>query len=274
MMSNPSEAWIEFPGPDGTTRALAVTPATTAPWPTMIVIHGASGLDPYHATVTSEFAARGYLAVAPDIYTFDRTYQGFTLEVVEAGMELGRVLRTGNDEAFLAKFSVEQREAIKRAYAWLESRLEKTYIRTVKACFDHLQGRDDVRSIGVVGFCMGGRLAAELAASGAALNAGVIFYGIDPGPDAVSAIRCPMQGHYGVTDRRITDRVPNFAAAMKAAGKEFDYFVYDAGHGFANAPYLPMHNADAASLAFGRAHQFLARHVLSVAAHKIEAAIE
>ena len=69
---------------------------------------------------------------------------------------------------------------------------------------------------------------------------------------AAPRIQCPIQGHYGVTDEPITSKVYEFAAAMHAAGREFTYSVYDAGHGFAD------HDGPSTALAHGRTLQFLA----------------
>jgi carboxymethylenebutenolidase len=258
-MTATNGAWIAFAAPGGDARAFAVEPAGPPPWPALIVIHGASGLDQHHEAVTAGFAAQGYFAVAPDIYSHDAVYRTLDVADIEAGMVIGP--HRYDPETYLAQFPAERRANILRAHHWVEHRPDKTYITPVRACFDSLKTRRDVGTIGALGYCMGGRLVAELAATGADLAAGVIFYGIDPGPAAIPRIRCPLQGHYGVTDTRITGRVPEFAAAMKAAGKAFTFFIYEAGHGFANAPHLASYNAAAARLANERADAFLAAHL-------------
>ena len=98
----------------------------------------------------------------------------------------------------------------------------------------------------------------ELAVTGADLAAGVIYYGGPPKLDLVPNIRGVLQGHYASTDHGITGRIPGFAAAMKAAGKEFTYYVYEAAHGFANAIHLNARNEPAAKLANERTREFLA----------------
>jgi carboxymethylenebutenolidase len=256
-------AWIGFAAPGGDIRAFTVAPAGPPPWPALIAIHGASGLDAHHESVTAGFAAQGYFAVSPDIYSHDAVYRTLTLGDIEAGMVIGP--HRHDPASYLAQFPAARRAHILRAHHWVENRPDKTYIATVRACFDHLEARRDVAAIGAVGYCMGGRLVAELAASGAGMAAGVIFYGIDPGRGAIAEIGCPLQGHYGVTDTRITGRVPDFAAAMKEAGKEFTYYVYEAGHGFANAPHLAAHDAAAAKLANERTRAFLAAHLKDAA---------
>lgn len=109
---------------------------------------------------------------------------------------------------------------------------------------------------------MGGELAGGLAALGVELAAGVIFYGQSPNLADVPKIRAPLEGHYGVTDRRITAGVYDFALAMKAAGKHFAYSVYDAAHGFNDPPPARGYNPEAARLANARARAFLAKHLM------------
>lgn len=257
-MTDNSE-WIRFRAPGGEFRAFTVKPEGPPPWPTLIAIHAASGLDPHHENLTRDFAAQGYFTVSPDIYSNDANYRTFLLADVEDGMVIGP--RIKDIDAYLAQFPKSRHESILRARDWIDARPGDTYIDTIRACYEMLRPRQDVAAIGVIGFCMGGRLVAELAATGADLAAGVIYYGIDPKRELIGNIRCPLLGHYGVIDKRITDRVPDFAAAMKAAGKDFTYHVYEAGHGFANAVYLKAHNVEATRRAGERTKAFLAAHL-------------
>ena len=106
---------------------------------------------------------------------------------------------------------------------------------------------------------MGGRLVGELAAQGAELAAGVIHYGGPPKLAQVVNIRCPLEGHYASTDIGITNKVPAFAEAMKAAGKPFTYYVYEADHGFTlGHDRFP----EAKRLAMKRSLDFLNKHLL------------
>jgi carboxymethylenebutenolidase len=104
---------------------------------------------------------------------------------------------------------------------------------------------------------MGGRLVGELAATGAELSAGVIHYGSPPKLDLVPNITAALEGHYASTDAHITGKVPAFAAAMKAAGREFSYYVYDADHGFSLNDRFPA----ARETAMRRSSTFLDRHL-------------
>jgi carboxymethylenebutenolidase len=152
-----------------------------------------------------------------------------------------------------------------RARDWMSRRRSETYIRTVRATFDMLKARADVRTVGTIGFCMGGRMVGDLAATGAELAAGVIYYGAPPKLDLVPKIVAPLEGHYASRDLPITSKIPEFAAAMKAAGKDFTYHVYEADHGFSLSPKSRSHNAEATRVSMARAKAFLADRLKPVA---------
>jgi carboxymethylenebutenolidase len=115
---------------------------------------------------------------------------------------------------------------------------------------------------------MGGRLTGELAASGVDLAAAVICYGAHPRLELVPNIRCPIQGHYAATDHPITEKVPAFAMAMKAAGKSFASYVYDADHGFSLTPGTQGYDEAATQLSMQRIVPFLARTLKAAALAK------
>jgi carboxymethylenebutenolidase len=255
---NTAGEWFTYPTPNcGDIRAFAVRPTTPAPWPALILIHGINGCGPHTEAKAAEFAAAGYFTVVPDIYTNDAGFRTFAIaDIMDAA-------HMGVDPERQRKFLTEQPEArraeIVRARDWANNRPASSYIDIVRGCFDHLQSRADVGAIGAIGYCMGGRLVGQLAASGAALAAGVIYYGGPPQLDLVGSIRCPIQGHYASTDHGITDKIPALAAAMKAAGKEFTYYVYEADHGFSLVPGSHGYNAEATRHSLQRIKPFLAR---------------
>jgi carboxymethylenebutenolidase len=255
--------WLTYDAPGGSIRAYAAFPKTPKPWPACIIVHGINGCGPNMWSVADDFANDGYFMLAPDIYTNDPKFGEFSDEDILDAAHIGPY--SSNAAEFLAKQTPERREAITRARAWVDARPTSTYIDIISAGYRFLKGREDVGAVGCMGFCMGGRLTGELAVTGADLAAGVIYYGGHPKLDLVTNIRCPIEGHYGSLDKAITDRVPEFAAAMKAAGKQFDYYVYEAEHGFSLKPGTHAYNHDAAVLSFQRTKEFLSR-TLKVAA--------
>lgn len=125
------------------------------------------------------------------------------------------------------------------------------------------QSRVDWQRIGVVGFCMGGRLSELMALHSPDLAAAVMFYG-RPESDAgkLAALKAPLQGHFGGEDRGIgPDQVAALRAALAKAGKTGDIYVYaGAGHAFMHEG-RPSYHADAARQAWARTLQFFQKYL-------------
>ncbi|HEV8015401.1 MAG TPA: dienelactone hydrolase family protein [Stellaceae bacterium] len=234
-------------------RGFVAVPASASPWPALILIHAIVGIDPHIERLAESFAGEGYYVAVPDIYANDPGFQQHSHETIEIAAHMGA--DAAKQKQKLAQYSAEQQAAILKARDWIDARPGHTYIDTVRRTYDRLQARRDLRALGAIGFCMGGRLVGELAATGAALAAGVIHYGSPPKLDLVPKIVAPLEGHYAATDTPITSKIPAFAAAMTAARKEFTHYIYEADHGFSlgNSGF-----PDAARLAMTRSRAFLA----------------
>ncbi len=261
-MSGSSERFTYATPHTGTINTFAIRPNGPPPWPTIILIHGANGVGAHTEAKAAAFAAEGYYTVVPDIYSNDALFHTFAFDVVTSAVHMGGDPERQNK--FLTKQPPEKRAEIVRARDWVDHRPGSTYIDIIRGCFDHLKSRAEVGAIGTVGYCMGGRLVGELAVSGVDLAAGVIYYGGPPKLDLVPNIRGVLQGHYASTDHGITGRIPGFAAAMKAAGKEFTYYVYEADHGFSLVPDSAGYNAEATRHSLQRVMPFLARNLKAV----------
>lgn len=252
-MTIANSEWRSFPSPQGEIEAFAVRPAVPPPWPALIVIHPVTGLTEAVQQLCATYAGQGYYAIAPNVYSPDEGYKQHAIESIEAAAHMGP--NPGSWDTYLAKQPAAKRDAIRKAREWVSARPGATYIDIIRGCYDDLASRPDIGAVASIGYCMGGRLTLELAATGADLAAGVVYYGGHPGVEAVASIRCPIQGHYGVTDRGITGKVYEFALAMSDAGKEFAYTVYNANHGFASR------DCEATRQAFAASSAFLAKHL-------------
>lgn len=252
--------YVRYPSPKGDVLGYLARPAAEGPLPALIVIHEWTGLIPYVEDVARRLACEGYLALAPDLYTGDPMRAVLNVEELEEATALGRA---PDVDAATAALPAERRERVRAAHDWRQARTGEKYLPFLQGTLRYLQGRSDVLpgAIGVIGFCMGGRLSATLATTGAELAAAVVFYGPNPPLDNVAKVRCPVQGHYGGDDPSVTLKVPDFDAAMRAAGKDFTYFVYEgAPHAFHNDTRSDYH-VEAARVSWGRALEFLATHV-------------
>ena len=113
-------------------------------------------------------------------------------------------------------------------------------LRDMKAAVAYLRSRPDVdgAKIGVVGWCMGGGLALDLAVNEPTLAGAVMYYGhLMTDPATIAALKVPLLGNFGGQDQGIPVKdVEAFAAEAKKAGKSVDFKIYpDAGHAFASS---------------------------------------
>jgi carboxymethylenebutenolidase len=118
--------------------------------------------------------------------------------------------------------------------------------------------------VGVTGFCMGGAVAVIGAARIPELAAAVTFYGLPPEQAARPMdVRIPLQGHFASRDDGwvAPKVVDGFEHGLRAAGKEFEFFRYDADHAFVNEQRMAIHDRHAAELAWARATAFLRKHL-------------
>lgn len=176
-------------------------PTTDGPWPGVVVVHDVQGLGPDLRDQADWLADTGYLAVGPDLLAHGRR-----LSCLRA---LFADLAAGEGPRFLD---------IERARAWLVANPNCT-------------GR-----VGVIGFCVGGGFALLLAAPPFGYQAASVNYGRVP-PDAARRLvgACPIVASYGGRDRSLRGAADRLAAALGAAGVDYDVVEYpDAGHGFLN----------------------------------------
>jgi len=251
---------LTYPSASGDVHGYLARPEGTDRCPALIVIHEWTGLVPYVEDVCRRLAREGYVALGPDLYSGDPVRAELEVDDLEAATALGRAPTV---EEGLKAVPPERREAVLRAHEWRQARKGDRYLPFLRATLAYLQGRSDVipSAIGSIGFCMGGRLSATLAATGADLAAAAVFYGPNPPLKDVPNVRCPVQGHYGSEDPSVTSKVPDLDAAMKAAGKDFSFYVYEgAPHGFHNDT-RPDYHREASLVSWARALEFLERHV-------------
>ena len=191
-----------------TMRCYVSSPEGAGPFPGVIVAQHAGGVDEFIQTMSDRIAATGYVAIAPELYHRDRKPEDNPL------VRMGR-LRDAN------------------------------IVRDVNAAFEHAKGLEEVAEerIGVVGFCMGGRVAYLMATHIPALRAAVVFYGGNimvpwgegPAPfDGTGHIRCPVLGLFGEEDTNPSPAdVAKIDAELTRLGKTHEFHSYSgAGHAF------------------------------------------
>lgn len=127
------------------------------------------------------------------------------------------------------------------------------------ATIDYLQGHmSSTGKVGAIGFCWGGGTVNNLAVATPKLLAAVSYYGSQPKPEDVKAIKARLMAHYGGLDERINAGIPAFREALDAAGTDYQIFVYEgANHAFNNDTSAARYDKAAADLAWQRTVAFL-----------------
>lgn len=240
-------------------------PGPAGPGPAVIVIHEIFGPDAHIRDVCRRFAKLGYVAVAPDLFTGE-LHSILTPENVALAMQAFAQAPPDlrRDPSKMAAFAASQppeRRPILAAFGKIgQPSVQAGFARDLLAVARYVAALPEVdaRRVASVGFCFGGAMSARLATIDPALRAAVVFYGQNPPMEDIPKIRARMLGLYGSEDPGITQTVPAFADAMKAAGKDFEDHVYPgARHAFFNDT-RPMYHRESATDAWDRVARFLA----------------
>jgi carboxymethylenebutenolidase len=101
-------------------------------------------------------------------------------------------------------------------------------------------------------------VANDLAVASPDLLAAVPYYGSQPPAADVAKIKARVMAHYGGLDERINAGIPAFEEGLKAAGVDYQIFVYEgANHAFNNDTSAARYSKEAADLAWQRTIEFL-----------------
>lgn len=137
---------------------------------------------------------------------------------------------------------------------------EPRLISIVKAAYSHAGAKAKVAN---VGWCFGGSWSLRSALIGGKNNVGsVIYYGM-PVDDVekLKTLNGDVLGLFATETRISKEVIEKFAANMKTAGKNLDYTIYDAVHGFSN-PSNPKHDAKLAAEAYTKSITFIKNALL------------
>ena len=96
-------------------------------------------------------------------------------------------------------------------------------------------------------------MANQLAVHDPQLKAAVAFYGRQPAKEEAAKIKAHLQLHYGSLDERVNEGIPAYEDALKAAGVQYELFMYEgAQHAFHNDTAPTRYNEAAAKQAWER----------------------
>ena len=190
----------------------------------LVVVQEIFGVNKHIRAVTDGWAKDGFLAVAPAL--FDRVERGVDIGYEGADREKALSFMPKLDAEMMAKDT-----AAALAYAREQSG----------------------KKTGIVGYCLGGSIAWQMASRGLA-DAAVGYYGGFISRFADAELQCPVILHFGAQDAHITEED---RAKIAAAHPEVPIYVYDAaGHGF-NCDMRSSYDAPSAKLARERSLEFL-----------------
>jgi len=250
---------VSYRGRHGAVEASIARPRGAGPFPAVLLLHEGIGVTKHVLALASRFAREGYVALVPDLYTRDLARRQLVEDEVTRALPL---LRAPDREQQLARLPWHDQESARRVISWFSSRNTDTYFDDAEATITYLKRHAQVlpHALASVGFSLGGGLSGQLAASGADLAAGVIFYGTGPALSEIANVRYPLQGHYAEHDP-LTAQVEGLDAALHAARKSFSYSIYPGtAHGFCNDS-RPSYDRGAAQLSFQRTLKFLNEHL-------------
>ena len=169
-MSSIQSSMVPVPHSNGkaTMESFFVRPEGQGPFPGLVVIHEAFGLNDNIRDIARQFAEQGYAALAVDLFS-----------------NRNRVV------CMLQAF-----------HGMLIRPLYNPIVADLSSCVHYLQKQPDVDAnrIGAVGFCMGGGYALQLAVTEKGMKAASTFYGAAPKPLEAFAQSCPIVGSYPEKD--------------------------------------------------------------------------
>jgi carboxymethylenebutenolidase len=211
---------ITYPGAKGEMKGYLAHPVEGGPFGAVIVVHENRGLNAHTKDVARRMALEGFVTLAPDFLS-----------------DLGG---TPADE-----------EAARPMFQNLSATdVAANGVATISFLSAHEKSNGKV---GAMGFCWGGGTVNNLAVASPELLAAVPYYGGQPNPESVAAIKAKVMAHYGGLDERINAGIPAFEAALKAAGIDHQIFIYEgANHAFNNDTSAARYDKQASDLAWSR----------------------
>jgi carboxymethylenebutenolidase len=233
-------SWQQTESDSSTMRMHVSVPEGPGPFPGMVVIQHQWGVDEFMQEMTARLAQAGYVAAAPDLYHRD-------------GPEC-------TDDVIARRSRLSDRKVI----------------NDVTAAVNFLQSHHSVdkNRLGIIGFCMGGRVAYLMSAVCLVFKAAVAYYagntfrawGRDiPSPfERTSEIHCALQGHFGDDDTNPSpEDMRKLDVELTRFNKTHEFYSYpDATHAFMdNTRESYRRHADEAS--WPRTLEFLGRHLSS-----------
>ncbi len=219
-------------------RAYVSLPENPRPAAAIIVVQGQTGVDDF-VEFSGMVARQGFVAAAPDLYH--------------------------RDSPECKDNAPTRRMRLRDATVIVDINATVSFLKSQKSV--------DPGRIGIVGFCMGGRIVYLMSAVNPDIKAGVMYYGGDPfnawgdGPspfERTKNIHCPIMGHFGEDDKNPSPAdMKKLDAELTRHGKLHEFHSYaNAAHAFANFG-SGNYREHAANASWPRTFGFFAKHLKS-----------
>lgn len=191
--------WIKRDSRDSVLVYVAY-PERRTPAPAVIVIHEAFGLTDWEQAVADRFAAKGYIAIVPDLLS---PRFGKTPPSEDSARKLSGVL------------------------------VPEAITKDLDAVYQYANALPSIEkeNVGVIGFGWGGGQAFRYASNNPKLKATAVGYGPPPSKTvgqeaevdsaALHRITSPILGIYGQQDSLVNSTLPRVGSLMRLLGKEF-----------------------------------------------------
>jgi carboxymethylenebutenolidase len=214
---------VELTAGDGHRLSAYLAEPPAKPCAGVVVIQEIFGVTRHIRAVADQYAAAGFLAVAPAL--FDRVERNVDVPYTDMAKGFGYMQALNNDQVML----------------------------DVQAAIDRVRAAGKV---GVVGYCWGGTVA-YLTAARSKIDAAVVYYGGGVDRYAAEKPRAPVMFHFGEKDTHIP---LSAVEKMKTAYPDGVYHLYTAEHGF-NCTDRASFEPASAKLALQRSLEFFHRYL-------------
>jgi carboxymethylenebutenolidase len=190
------------------------------PGAAMIVVQEYWGLNGNIESFVHRLGSVGYVAIAPDLYRGGATEEPD--EAKKLAMELDR----------------------------------PAALDDLRHCVAHVRNLG-ATAVGVMGFCMGGSLAWQLACTDDRIGAAIPFYGSCEEGDPL----CPVQAHFGTEDRFEPAALDALEQQLAAKDNGSEVHRYEGAHHAFMNDTREAYDAEAAGLAWDRVLAFIERNL-------------
>jgi carboxymethylenebutenolidase len=215
----------------------------------VIVAHEIWGLTDQIKSVADRFAAQGYLALAPDLFSTDRENRRPSEELQKELFSPSEHVRYAAMPKLRAMIAPTQ-----------TPQFTTLALSRLASCFEYMYNQPLVhQKVSIVGFGLGGNYAISMSMREQRLKGVISFYGHVPHITAqLRHIRCPILSLYGDKDKSLFREVNEVTPLMRQADVKFEPIVYEgAGHAFFNDANTFAYDQSAADDAWRRTLSFL-----------------